>query len=303
MYALGSLIDTVLTMAEFAGSEPVSALKRKVGSQRYGFMLALGFIITMLSTEASKKRRFDVKNLLFGSIILIGIFSTFSRAAIVSLAGGLLFLFALRFFQKKHPRIKRSHSIESKNQTIPLDKVRFSRIFMTFAFNVVVLIIFAIVYKVDYLDFYMTRITNQIITPLLSSNMIETMANNPLSSEGYRYNLYRKVLEYISANPFFGSSYKGLYLIFEEYNGVASTHNQYLDVFLRVGLFGGTLWLLLLVKILRFCRHDESLLTGFVVILIYGLVHETFKLSHGSFIFGMLLSFSYLRLPQRSNKL
>ena len=86
---------------------------------------------------------------------------------------------------------------------------------MTFVLSGVALLIFAKIYQVDYIDFYKTRITNQIITPLMSFNMIETMADNPLSSEGYRYNLFGKVIEYISANPFFGSNYRGLYLLYK----------------------------------------------------------------------------------------
>ena len=40
-------------------------------------------------------------------------------------------------------------------------------------------------------------------------------------------------------------------------------------------------------------RRWTAVLIGFVGILFYGLFHETFRMSYGSFIFGMLLSFSY----------
>jgi O-antigen ligase len=132
--------------------------------------------------------------------------------------------------------------------------------------------------------------------------MIKTMKENPNSSEGYRYKLNLQILDYVSSNPFFGSNFKGLYLIFDEYQGGQSAHNQYLDIFLRTGLFGGIIWLFLLVKIFRFCKYDESLQTGLVSVLIFGLVHETFKLSQGSFIFGMLLSFYYMRFFKDQEK-
>ena len=48
-----------------------------------------------------------------------------------------------------------------------------------------------------------------------------------------------------------------------------------------------------MLELYKFCQHDDGLLFGLIAILIYGLVHETFKLSYGSFLFGMLLSFSY----------
>jgi O-antigen ligase len=306
---LAALYVSIHTIITIYGIEPgsVSVFRYKglVGSQRYGFILCLGLIITLLTAKPSQgEKKFTGLKLIFCSVILIGIFSTFSRSSIVALTGALIFLIVLKLLQKKHPRFRRSHSIEDKKKIVSFGETRLSHILLICALSGAVLLIFANSYQIDYLTFYTNRIGDAIVTPLGNSNMIRYMETNPESSEGYRYKIFQQVLEYLSVNPFFGSNYKGLYLIFEDYHGVASTHNQYLDVFLRVGLPGGILWLFLLVKIFRFCsHHDEGLLVGLVSILVYGIVHETFKMSYGSFIFGMLLSFSYLRPSWRQNKL
>ena len=126
---------------------------------------------------------------------------------------------------------------------------------------------------------------------------------NPNSSEGYRVMLISHVIDYVTLHPLTGSAYQGLYLLFDEFNGIGSVHSQFFDVFLRVGVIGFCLWAFLLFRIFKFCETDPALLFGFVGILFYGLVHETFKLSNGSFIFGILLSFSYSFMKVRDENI
>jgi O-antigen ligase len=138
-------------------------------------------------------------------------------------------------------------------------------------------------------------------SPARLLTVFERPWTGPDSSEGYRYYVLNQIVEYLSSHPLFGSNFRGLYLLFEEYRGSGSTHSQYTDVFLRTGLLGGVLWLYLLYRILRFCKHDTGLRLGLASVIVYGFFHETFKESQGSFVFAMLLSFSYMRFPSREN--
>ena len=143
------------------------------------------------------------------------------------------------------------------------------------------------------LSFYKARF----IEPFMSGTENFT---NPQSSEGYRIMLFAHVFEYVLQHPLYGSSYRGISQVYDYFNNVGSVHNQYLDVLLRVGIIGIFFWLFLIYRIFQFCKKDSSLLVGFIGILIYGLFHETFRMSYGSFIFGMLLSFSYSFFPGNS---
>ncbi len=262
-------------------------LKGVVGSQRYGFILALGFFVTLFDRQLFfgafiKSQRTIVALILIASLIL-----TFSRATVIAVMGTVIYLLWLKYFtgcdqladkeKKRRPRLNR------KLKAIIWLLCLCGLIFLVFYF---------------YGDYGVLRYYKQRFIQPFQFDSVSSMAN-PGSSEGFRVYLISRVLEYLSWHPFSGSNYKGLYLLYDEFKGAASTHNQYLDVFLRTGLVGGTVWLYLLYRIFKFFKHDKGLLFGFVAILIYGLVHETFKLSFASFIFGMLLSFSYINVPKK----
>ena len=101
------------------------------------------------------------------------------------------------------------------------------------------------------------------------------------------------IFEYLAAHPWTGSNYAGIYLLYDQLNGSAATHNQLTDVLLRTGAIGFALYLWLTLRIFQFFRHDKGIFFGLVAVLFYGMFHETFKLSHGGFIFGFLLSYQY----------
>lgn len=256
-------------------------LKGIVGSQRYGFLLMFGLFISIFESKlffykAGIFLRFTLSSFLFFSCLL-----TFSRATFISLIIVGLYCLYRNFFQK---RLK---------SEISKDSTRLKILLFALLFGVLIFIFGIFYYFGDsgFLAYYKSRF----IQPFMVGS--ESFWTNPNSSEGYRLMLFSKVIEYVSLHPFTGSGYQGLYLLYDEFLGVGSVHNQYLDVLLRVGLIGASLWLFLVYRVLQFCRSDPALFYGFIAILLFGIFHETFKISYGSFIFGMLLSFSYCTFP------
>ncbi len=277
-------LKSILAFGSLSGVG-VFELKGLLGSQRYGFILCFGFFISLFNDKLIIKKWLLPQRLFMCSIILIGAIFTFSRATIVSLIGGLVFFLVLVLFKKKR-RINGKLALQVTNG-------KFKPFYLIASLVLVasVFIAFQNYYDVNFLKFYQTRFIDQLLDGKL---MESTLGNDQESSEGFRYYVLIHILDYLSAHPLFGSSYQGLYLLYDEFSDGASTHNQYTDIFLRTGLLGGLLWLFLLYRLFRFCSNDKGLQVGLVSILIYGFFHETFKLSQGSFVFGMLLSFSYM---------
>jgi len=265
-----------------------TGLKGFVGSQRYGFILCLGLFVVLFNDRLIFKEWIGLQRGIYSLIILIGIGFTFSRASIVAALGGLAFFLVVKFIKSVRASIeKKSFTLINIKRTLIYPAVTLVLIISSFY-------LFENYFHSSVLDFYSTR--------LFHFNFLDHFGpgSNPASSEGKRYYLLMKVFDYLSTHPIFGSNYQGLYLLYDEFSGGMSTHNQYADVFLRTGLLGGALWLFLLYKIIRFCSHDKGLQIGLVAFLIYGLFHETFKLSYGSFVFGILLSFSYVNTSLRT---
>ena len=85
--------------------------------------------------------------------------------------------------------------------------------------------------------------------------------------------------------------------MFDDQQG--SAHNQMLDLLFRTGIIGFILYLYLLYSALRFLylNNEKALFFGVVGILFIGLFHETFKLSHGAFIFAFLIGMAFQTEP------
>src|SRR5579862_3786758 len=98
--SLSASLKSVLSVALLAGSVGVYDMKPLIGSQRYGFILTLGFFIALLSDTLLLKRRIYAQRLVICSIILAGMVLTFSRATLVSVGAGLLFLAARDLYKK-----------------------------------------------------------------------------------------------------------------------------------------------------------------------------------------------------------
>jgi O-antigen ligase len=89
-------------------------------------------------------------------------------------------------------------------------------------------------------------------------------------------------------NPLTGSGYLGVWIFEDDLFG--SAHNQYADVLFRTGLFGFIAYLYMLYLLLRYLfTKDRALFWGLVSVLIYSLLHETFKESQGEFVLAILL--------------
>tara|TARA_B100000795_G_C22798649_1_gene440664 strand:+ start:1842 stop:3176 length:1335 start_codon:yes stop_codon:yes gene_type:complete len=264
-------------------------LKGIVGSQRFGFMYIFGLFIALFEPRLFFKRALIYQRIFLFLIIFFSCILTFSRATIVALFLAAIYLIWRKFFSRNNY----TANLNFKKSL----KIKVFVIVLSILFVVFISWLFYFYGDVGILSYYKTRF----IQPFLIGT--DSFMTNPNSSEGYRVVLISYVIDYVTLHPLTGSAYQGLSLLFDEFNGVGSVHNQYFDVFLRVGAIGFGLWAFLLFRIFKFCKTDNALLFGFVGILFYGLVHETFKLSYGSFIFGVLLSFSYSLMKVRDENI
>lgn len=281
---LTSLYFAVMKILQFMaldGSVGLYNLKGAIGGQRYGFILLMGLFIALLHNKLFfSNKMFVLQKVCLSVVIFISIIFTFSRSTIVSLMAALVMLLLIYGY-----RMISHHRIPSPSPSR-------QHILITIPIVIAAYIIFQNYFEIDFLEFYRTRF----FEPLLDATLLnEAMGQEIRSSEGLRFYLLARTAEYISFNPFFGSNFQGIYLLFEEFSSGMSTHNQYADVLLRTGVLGFICWAYLLYRVVKYCSHDDSLFFGLVAVLVYGLFHETFKLSQGAFMFGMLLSFSYLK--------
>jgi O-antigen ligase len=253
--------------------------KRLLGSQRYGFLLIFGFFIALLEPKLLFRTKVLLQRFFLSIFILLACFLTFSRATMVSLVFvGIYFLWN-QIYIYFDSTLRINSLTRFKKRLIA---------FLVFGLLIALLLTFLYINSDStVLNYYKSRF----IEPFMFDTDESLLKRN--SSEGYRIYLFALVIDYVLSNPLFGSGYKGLASLYGQFNGIASVHNQYLDVLLRVGIVGAIFWFFLLFRIFQFCKNDRSLFYGFIGIIIFGLFHETFRLSYGSFIFGMLLSFSY----------
>jgi len=258
-YCLLNLYDLIYWMY-VVGADMVD-LKGKIGSQRYGFVLLLGFFIVLFGGDIFKPTlKCKVFQFIVLFVILSGIFLTFSKTAIVSLVVSLLIYLALNF------------KIFSVFEKFTIKHIIYTSFFLLLIYIGINMFI------VIYLDAFLHALSFD--------------ANNHETSLGFRVYMFDLVMQFLAEHPIFGSNYQGIYALYDQLSG-GSTHNQFLDVLLRVGLIGFIVWMYIVYKILLTLKADKALFFGFLSILIYGFMHETFKLAWGGFIFGMLLSFSY----------
>src|SRR5581483_9473329 len=105
--------------------------------------------------------------------------------------------------------------------------------------------------------------------------------------------------EFVALNPMTGSGFLGVWVLpMSRVFHVGSSHSEYMDTFLRLGVIGSGAYLYLLVGILKFTyRHHREVFVGLVGVITYGLFHETFKESQGAFILAFLVGMyaTYLR--------
>jgi hypothetical protein len=237
--------------------------------QRYVVVLMLGFF---LSYERIKIRSYYVVTSL---LILTVIFLSFTRAAYLSmLVGGLGYLLCARFYELPQPPIHKMH--------------RFSGFFGNLQSVIFIGAVFVMLSN-DAIWHGLSVIIDAMTSGIADSVTGNMTADN--ESESTRLDIWTRSVQFVlENNPLLGSGLAGGYLIFND-DFYGSAHSQYIDVFLRTGLIGSIIYLLLWFQLLVGAfRVSPGLFGGMLAILVFGLFHETTKLSYGAFLFFIFLN-------------
>ena len=242
--------------------------KNIVGSQRYGFVYILA--IWLLLHYFPQKKLLTILKFIGLTIILSGLVLTFSRSSIVAIIGsaGLYIIYKAAIWLKRPALLTNAG-------------------WLTILFYILFFIAIILLLRTHFhtaFDLY-----SETLFSLHRSNGDETFnLDDPEASEGYRIAMLERIIDFVASNPFTGSGYLGVWILFDDASG--SAHNQYTDVLFRTGFFGFLVYAFLLIKLLKFLHlREPGLFWGVIGILIYGLFHETFKESQGGFILTFLL--------------
>jgi O-antigen ligase len=269
-------LESIFTYFSLGGANLGDSAKGAMGSQRYGFIYVLA--IWLLFYYSTKYMISAVAKYIGLLVVGGGLMLTFSRSGIVALFASMtIYMIYTVIGLLKKPKL--------------LNATRVWRA------GLFVLILVAIIYvNLTYFqvvfDYYGTRL----FSFTEASGVPVYNFDDEKASEGFRVFMFHKIVEYIIYNPFTGSGYLGVWILFDDLSG--SAHNQYLDVLFRTGVFGFLAYVYLLYSLLRsFHLKEPSFFWGLISMLIYGIVHETFKLSHGMFILAFMLGImmQYLR--------
>jgi O-antigen ligase len=159
-------------------------------------------------------------------------------------------------------------------------------------FILIIFVLFLLVYSVE------TESINSIFNGISlafnqTSEAVSDVGNlDDDSSEGSRLIIWRRIIDYIIFHPF-GSGYLGAAFVID----YGAAHNQYIDILLRMGWIGLVFYMLLWYNILSFFWKQNYLRAALLSFFVFGLFHETTKLSYGAFIFFAL--YSYLPIKNR----
>ena len=258
-------LNSLLTFVSLGLAAQAFESKDIVGSQRYGFVYILAFWVIWYDTSLRVGKLVRLVILL---TLVLGITLTFSRATIVAFGASGLVAIALGI-------------ATSRRSIVSL----VGRIAAGLVFALLGILAVYLVAPIIF-DFFYIRLFEYI----LSGASAEALAD-PETSDGTRVFIWTHILEYVVRNPVTGAGFLGVWVLnlFEGFSG--SSHSQYFDALFRLGplLFFGYLYFIF--KILKhYARTDIGLFVGITGVLVYGLFHETFKESHGTFILSMLLA-------------
>ena len=203
------------------------AAKGEVGSQRFGFIYLMAFWIVFFYKPIKMYHAWlKVASM---SILLLGIFLTFSRSSII----GLIFsVFIYMFFFMKLSNVLKIKNFLWLILLLPIV------IYLIYRFNIDLILILIF-------DFFWERMFS--LLTFSEAKSVELLNfSNPESSEGYRLFLIQKIINYSSSN-FLGSGFLGIWIILDDFIG--SAHGQYNDILFRTGFFGLILYIYLLCKL------------------------------------------------------
>ncbi len=239
--------------------------KDEVGSQRVGFLLIFSFWALL---RYGSNRDMFIKCVVAGlsGLILIGIILTFSRASVVSFIGSaVLYLMVsdntIRVFRIANP--------------------------LRIIIAAIITLMFVTFGEFAFPSIY--QFLNERLFDFFASGRVMDNIADSETSEGTRFRIWRDIFGYVVFNPVTGSGFLGSWILGDD---TGSSHNQYMDVFLRLGFIGFSVYVLLLWRIWTLLLKDNSLLLcGFAGVLIYGMFHETFKEPGGALLLALFLSY------------
>lgn len=258
-YSIYTIISVIYNIV-FLNLIDIFLLKDIVGSNRISFILLSGYFIL-------NSLNFKSKNL-FSIIIIIGVFLTFSRAAIVTLILTLILF-----------------NLNSK-----LRLIKYISIFIVIAS----LFIFAFYEQLyPFYEFFYERLFLRFTDSSYS-------LTSTTSSEGIRLDTWKAMIEHIFSNfksIMFGTGYLGPWIL--DNISVNSSHNQFIDILFRTGIIGiSTIFLILINASIYLKKTKNKWLIVLVVLVIYGFFHESFKETQGAFLLSIILM-QYFNKPNK----
>jgi len=268
-YCLYQLVDFFIIDGIFSQNHTGNN-KARVGSQRFGFVFILAFWI--LALYEPRHISINILKAVLILIITLGLMNTYSRSSILALLGSMIIFIYTKIDLKAE--LFNFHSF-----------LKFVKYLFVFLFSIFLL------WNIlpNHISFYTTHLLYFFVEGNFYNEIINS---NPADSLGYRSVMLKEIFNFVADNPFTGSGFLGCWVMFESLD--CSAHNQYADVLFRTGLFGFFIYIYLLFRVLKYLRTtNRDLFFGLVGILIYGIVHETFKLSHGGFILAFLVSMTF----------
>ena len=242
----------------------VFSLKAEIGSQRVGFLYLFAFwILVPFLYRVPQSFLIKFSSLACLLVVFGGLVLTFSRSSYIGLLAGAVYSLCANF------RLKLSF-----------------KSFLTF-FAIAVFVCF-LVFFVSFLVPGFNDFLNIRFFSLFNADYLATQLGDSSSSEGTRIEIWKTIINFVSLNPFTGTGFLGVWIFDKDL--VGSSHNEFLDRLLRLGIFGFFVYSILLFKIFTFLsRFYPSLAVGFVSVMVYSLFHETFSLSQGSAVLSFFI--------------
>ena len=237
-------------------------LKDVIGSSRTGFIYVSAFFVILLS-DFFRGRFLYVKSVVL-FLIAVGLTMTYARATIITMFLTLVLFLFFYFRGLMGFRLHKKH-------------------FQAFLFFCFLYLLFCILHP-GVVYFYVERF----VLLYLSPEALAGELNNLSSSEGTRISEWRHIIVETVRRPFLGSGFIGVWNT--KVDLIGSAHNQFFDVMYRTGFAGLTIYFFLTVITgLALFKVDKALFFVLAACVLFGLFHESFKESHGAFIFAMLL--------------
>jgi len=270
--SIGLAGNSIFSFFALGLSEDSGLAKESIGSQRTGYLYIIAFwvVVDWLFCHGRSLLLYKLLMLSVAMTILFGLILTFSRSSFVALAFSLpVFLWVYR----------KQLSLFSKSGLQRIIVIALVFVFGFFIISVRFPTIF------DFVD-------QRLISLLVSGEMVERLGTSN-TSEGTRIVIWTEVASFVFSNPITGSGFLGSWVLGSA-EGVAlgSAHNQYVDVFLRLGVLGFLLYIIIHYRLMIFLlKNNKPLFVGFMGVIAYGVFHETFKDSQGAVVFAFLLAY------------